>query len=106
MPNMPINIDRRIEYVILIKFKYNIQFVMFRRGHLVTPIDAAPVLISGKPCSTNRSPPETKSRIPESVRPDSETNRRRSDAGQKEPEGNFSCFYKPFISQGDVREQD
>ena len=50
---MAINIDALIEYVILIKFKHQIQFVMFRRGHLGTPVDAAPVLLSGKPCSTS-----------------------------------------------------
>ena len=47
------NINRQDKYLILIKFKIKIQFVMFMRGHLWTPIDPAPVLLSGKPCSTS-----------------------------------------------------
>ena len=38
--------------VISIKFKYQIQFGAFLRGHFGTPIDPAPVLLSGKSCST------------------------------------------------------
>ena len=43
MLNMAININQQIEPVILIKFKYQIQFGAFLRGHLGTPIDPAPV---------------------------------------------------------------
>ena len=57
MLNMAINIDRLIEYVILIKFKNKVQFGVFLRGHLGTPIDPAPVLLSGKPCSTRHYQP-------------------------------------------------
>ena len=32
MPNMAINIDRLIEYEIIIKFKHKIQFDVFLRG--------------------------------------------------------------------------
>ena len=53
MLNIAINMNRPIECVILIQFQIQIQFVTFRRGHLGTPIDAAPVLLSGKPCSTS-----------------------------------------------------
>ena len=45
----------------LIEFLIQIQFVMFMRGHPRTPIDPAPVLLSGKQCSmlepaVNRQP--------------------------------------------------
>ena len=53
MLDMNMNINRQDKYLILIKFKIKIQFVMFMRGHLWTPIDPAPVLLSGKPCSTS-----------------------------------------------------
>ena len=48
MLNMSINIDRSIKFVISTEFKLQIQFVMFIRGHPGTPIDPAPVLLSGK----------------------------------------------------------
>ena len=61
MLNMSINIDWSIKYVISTEFKLQIQFVTFIRGHPGTPIDPAPVLLSGKPCSmlgpaVNRQP--------------------------------------------------
>ena len=61
MRETAINIDYLELDVILIKFNHQIQFVMFSRGHLGTPIDAAPVLLSGKRCSmlgpaVNRQP--------------------------------------------------
>ena len=43
----------RIKFLISIKFKFQIQFVTFRRSHLWTPIDPAPLLLSGKPCFTS-----------------------------------------------------
>ena len=58
MLNMAINIDQPIEYVISIKFNYQIQFVMFLRGHPGTPIDPAPVLFSGTLCSTSHRHPQ------------------------------------------------
>ena len=42
---MAININQQIEPVILIKFKYQIQFGAFLRGHSGTPINPAPVLV-------------------------------------------------------------
>ena len=39
---------------ILIQFQIQFQFVTFLRGHPCTPIDPAPVLLSGKPCSTSQ----------------------------------------------------
>ena len=56
MLNIDININQSIEYVILIKIQLQIHFVMFIRGRPGTPIDPAPVLLSGKPCSTSHSP--------------------------------------------------
>ena len=53
IPNMAININQQIEPVILIKFKYQIQFGVILRGHSGTPIDPALVLLSGKSCSTS-----------------------------------------------------
>ena len=53
MLNMAININQQIEPVILIKFKYQIQFGAFLRGRSGTPIDPAPVLLSSKSCSTS-----------------------------------------------------
>ena len=53
MLNMAINIDQLIEYVISIELNIQFQFGVFLRGHFGTPIDPAPVLLSGKPCSTS-----------------------------------------------------
>ena len=55
MLNMAINIDQLIEYVISIELNIQFQFGVFLRGHFGTPIDPAPVLLSGKPCSTSHS---------------------------------------------------
>ena len=51
--NIAINIVKQIERIVSINFGFEIQFVTFRRGHPRTPIDPAPVLLSGKPCSTS-----------------------------------------------------
>ena len=48
MLNIAIVTDQPIRYTISIKFKINIQIGTFLRGHLGTPIDPAPVLLSGK----------------------------------------------------------
>ena len=45
MLNIAIKKNPEIECVIPIKFQIQIQFVTFRRGHLGTPIDRAPVLL-------------------------------------------------------------
>ena len=55
MLNMAINIDQLIEYVISIELNIQFQFGVFLRGHFGTPIDPAPVLLSGKPCSASLS---------------------------------------------------
>ena len=47
MLHMSIHINLQIEFIISIRFKFQIQFVMFIRGHPETPIDRAPVLLSG-----------------------------------------------------------
>ena len=54
MLHMAIHIDLPLKFTILIKFKFQIQFVMFRRGPPGTPIDPAPVLLSGIHCSTSQ----------------------------------------------------
>ena len=56
MLNKAIDTARLIEAVILIKFKFQIQIVMFSRGHPETPIGPAPVLLSGIHCSTSHLP--------------------------------------------------
>ena len=48
-----INIFQGRQHMNLIKFLIQIQIVMFRRGHPGTPIDPAPVLLSGILCSTS-----------------------------------------------------
>ena len=53
MLNMTIHVNKLIKCSISTKFKFQIQFVTFRRGHHWTPIDPAPVLLSGKHCSTS-----------------------------------------------------
>ena len=53
MLNMAIHVDQLLECTILIKSKFQIQLVTFRRGHPGTPIDPAPVLLSGMNCSTS-----------------------------------------------------
>ena len=55
MLNIAINMDRLIKYIISIEFQIQIHFVTFIRGHSGTPIDPAPVLLSGKPCFTIHS---------------------------------------------------
>ena len=50
---MAIHTDRPSWFAISIAFKFQIQFVMFIRGHLGTPIDPAPVLLSGIHSSTS-----------------------------------------------------
>ena len=55
MLHMAMHTDRPLDCAIPIKFKFQIQFVTFIRGHPRTPIDSAPVLLSGKPCSTSHS---------------------------------------------------
>ena len=52
MLNKAIDTARLIEAVILIKFKFQIQIVMFSRGHPETPIGPAPVLAP----AVNRQP--------------------------------------------------
>ena len=55
MLNMTIHVNQLMKCSISIKFKFKIQFVTFRRGPPWTPIDPAPVLLSGKHCSTSQS---------------------------------------------------
>ena len=69
MLNIAITMNRPIESAILIESQIQIHFVMFIRGHPGTPIDIAPVLLSGKPCSTSQDCAlvalrDIKSRIP------------------------------------------
>ena len=52
---MTTDVNQCPEFTISNKFKFQIQFVMFLRGHPGTPIDPAPVLLSGKHCSTSHS---------------------------------------------------
>ena len=54
MLNMTIHVNQLMKCIISIKFKFQIQFVMFRRGHPGTPIDPASVLLSGKHCPTSQ----------------------------------------------------
>ena len=53
---MAINIFCCTQIIDLIEFSMQIQLSTFMRGHLWTPIDPAPVLLSGKPCSTSHVP--------------------------------------------------
>ena len=50
-----INIFQGRQHMNLIKFLIQIQIVMFRRGHPGTPIDPAPVLLSGISCPTSHA---------------------------------------------------
>ena len=47
MLKMAIYVNHLTKFIIPIKFRFQIQFVMFLRGHPRTPIDPAPVLLSG-----------------------------------------------------------
>ena len=49
-----INTIRPTKHVISTKIQIQIQFVTFIRGHPGTPIDPAPVLLSGTHCSTSQ----------------------------------------------------
>ena len=53
MLHMAIHVDYQQGSILSIKFEFQIQFVMFLRGHPGTPIDPAPVLLSGIHCSTS-----------------------------------------------------
>ena len=48
-----INIYQCTQIINSIKFSIQIQFGVFLRGHFGTPIDTAPVLLSGILCSTS-----------------------------------------------------
>ena len=61
MLHMTIHVNQLMKCNISIQFKFQIQFFTFIRGHPCTPIDPAPVLLSGKHCSmlgpaVNRQP--------------------------------------------------
>ena len=45
--HMAIHVNNLTEFDIPVKFRFQIQFVTFLRGHPLTPIDPAPVLLSG-----------------------------------------------------------
>ena len=53
MLHMAMHTDLPLKFIISIKFKLQIQFVKFRRGHPGTPIDPAPVLLAP---AVNRQP--------------------------------------------------
>ena len=55
MLNMAMFMNLCIKSVISNIFELQIQFVTFLRGHPGTPIDSAPVLLSGKSCSTSHT---------------------------------------------------
>ena len=48
---LTIHVNQLMICNILTKFNFQIQFVTFRRGHPWTPIDPAPIILSGKHCS-------------------------------------------------------
>ena len=55
MLHMTIHVNQLMKCNISIKFKFQIQFVMFLRRRPGMPIDPAPILLSGIHCSTSHA---------------------------------------------------